>query len=171
MAAKVAQRTGATVVTDPAKLFGEPADVLHLGDVIEHLTEMNRQMPEILKLLKVGGLLLAEGPLENNANLFKVGVKLSRRLRSARPTDMAPSHVLLATADAQRKFFQRFGLHKLSFSIKEEAWPAPSKISLRDLVQPRSVGLFILRRFSQVVSAMRPDSWGNRYFYAGRKRD
>jgi SAM-dependent methyltransferase len=169
VADEVSRRTGVPVVSDPSELTEEFADVLHLGDVVEHLTDIEHQMPQILKLLKAGGLLLAQGPLENNANLFNLGVRLSRRLRPGRRTEMAPYHVQLATAEGQRRFFRRFGLHELSYSISEEAWPAPAKISRQNFTQLRSVGLFILRRCSQSLSAMRPNSWGNRYFYAGRK--
>jgi SAM-dependent methyltransferase len=169
VAGEISKRTGVPVISDPSEIPDEFADVLHLGDVIEHLTDIERQMPEILKLLKAGGLLLAQGPLENNANLFNLSVRLSRRLRPGRRTEMAPYHVLLATAEGQRRFFRRFGLHELSYSISEEAWPAPAKISRQNFTQLRSVGLFILRRCSQSLSAMRPNSWGNRYFYAGRK--
>src|SRR5438309_4160403 len=40
------------------------ADLLYLGDVLEHLTQMNEQFPRVLSLLKPGGTLLAQGPLE-----------------------------------------------------------------------------------------------------------
>lgn len=169
VAGKVSQCTGVPVISDLSKVSEGFADVLHLGDVIEHLTDIEHQMPDILKLLKAGGLLLAQGPLENNVNLFNFGVKLSRYLRPSRRTEMAPYHVLLATAEGQRRVFRRFGLQELSYRISEEAWPAPSRISLRDLAQPRSAGLFLLRRSSQLLSALRRNTWGNRYFYAGRK--
>lgn len=170
VAKAVAERTGAKVVNPSDQLLTGPvADVIHLGDVIEHLTEMNRQMPEILRLIKPGGLLLAQGPLENNASLFTLMVRLVRSLRrgSVR-TEMAPYHVLLATAKGQKTLFDRLGLEQLEYSIHEVAWPAPVKLSRADLGRPRSVGLFVLRRFSQAVSALRPDQLGNRYFYAGR---
>ncbi len=168
VACEVASRTGARVVSDPAQLLNEPADVLHLGDLIEHLTDVNRRVPEILKLLKPCGLLLAQGPLENNTTLFNFAVRLSRRLRAGRRTEMAPYHVLLATAAGQREFFRRFGLEELEYALRETAWPAPATISRGDLIHPRRVGLFALRRLSQAASALRPSRWGNRYFYAGR---
>jgi SAM-dependent methyltransferase len=170
VAKAVAQRTGARVVSQPLELEDASADVLHLGDVIEHLTEVNRLMPEILRLVKPGGLLLAQGPLENNATLFTVMLRLSKSLRGARQTEMAPYHVMLATAPGQRRLFERFGLETLEYTVREVAWPAPSRLSLSDLKRPRAVGLFTVRRLSQAVSAIRPNRWGNRYFYAGRRK-
>jgi SAM-dependent methyltransferase len=168
VAKTVEQRTGARVVSNPAELAAASADVLHLGDVIEHLTEVNRLMPEILRLIKPGGLLLAQGPLENNANLFTMMLRLTKSVRGAPAREMAPYHVMLATATGQRTFFERFGLEELEYAVREVAWPAPSRLSLSDLKKARAVGLFTVRRLSQAVSALRPRRWGNRYFYAGR---
>lgn len=168
VAAEVAGRTGARVLSAPDELPDESADILHLGDVIEHLTEVNRQVPEILRLLKPGGLLLAQGPLENNPTLFNLVVRLSRRLHPSRRTEMAPYHVVLATARGQRELFRRFGLEELEYSVREVAWPAPCKISPGDLRWPRTLGLFILRRLSQATTVLGAGRWGNRYFFAGR---
>jgi hypothetical protein len=121
-------------------------------------------------LIKPGGLLLAQGPLEGNANLFTAVLRLSRTVRRPRPTEMAPYHVLLATARGQRMLFRRFALTEIEFSVHEVAWPAPDRLSCADLGRPRAVGLFALRRCSQAVSKLRPRHWGNRYFYAGRLR-
>ncbi|MGB7925640.1 MAG: class I SAM-dependent methyltransferase [Pyrinomonadaceae bacterium] len=168
VAKAVEQRTGARVVSRPAELADGVADVLHLGDVIEHLTEVDLLMPEILRLVKPGGLLLAQGPLENNTTLYTLVLRLTTFVRGARRIEMAPYHVMLATASGQRRLFERFGLEELEYSVREVAWPAPSRLSLSDLKRPRSVGLFTVRILSQAVSALRPRRWGNRYFYAGR---
>ena len=68
----VEERTGFRVMTAEAadSSDGYIADVLHLGDVLEHLTEMENQLPRVLRLIKPGGLLLAQGPLEGNFNFF-----------------------------------------------------------------------------------------------------
>jgi SAM-dependent methyltransferase len=168
VAKRVEKQTGARVVSNPAELADGVADVLHLGDVIEHLTEVNRLMPEILRLIKPGGLLLAQGPLENNTTAFTMMLRLAKSLRRGARTEMAPYHVTLASAAGQRRLFKRFGLVELEYSVREVAWPAPNRLSFSDLKRPRAVCLFTARRVSQAVSALRPGRWGNRYFYAGR---
>jgi SAM-dependent methyltransferase len=169
VAREVERRTGARVITRLSDLPDEPvADILHLGDVIEHLTELDRQMPRIIKLLKPGGTLLAQGPLEANACLFNLALRLSRRMRPSRKIEGPPYHVILATAQGQRAFFERFRLKEVRYALHEEAWPAPIRLSLSDLRRARSVGLFILRRLSQATSVLRPERLGNRYFYVGR---
>jgi SAM-dependent methyltransferase len=172
VATDVARRTGARVSSEPDKLFqetGAVADVLHLGDVIEHLTALDHQLPEILRFVKPDGLLVAQGPLEANFDVFNVVVRFSRKLQPRLRTEMAPYHVLLATARGQQDLFRRFGLREVEYVVREVAWPAPSKLSWGDFKQPRSVAMFLVRRLSQAVSALRPGRWGNRYFYAGRR--
>ena len=171
VAAEVKRKTGIEVLTlrQAEALNRLRADILHLGDVIEHLTEMNRQMPEIVKLIKPGGLLVAQGPLEANLNLFTLMVRLVRSLRRWRRTEMAPYHVLLATAKGQRLLFQRLGLKEMEYVIKEVAWPAPARLSLSDFRRPRSLGLYLLRLASQTISRLGFAQMGNRYFYLGRR--
>jgi SAM-dependent methyltransferase len=171
VAREAAERTGATVVVASRQegLGPAVADVLHLGDVLEHLTDLDRQMPAILRLLKPGGVLIAQGPLENNANLFTAVLRLARRLRPRARTEMAPYHVMLATARGQLILFERFGLETIEYRLKEVSWPAPSRLSWGMLRSPRAWGLYALRRCSQVLSACRPRRWGNRYFYVGRR--
>ena len=167
---RVAERTGFSVLTAAAaeSSDGHIADILHLGDVLEHLTEMEYQLPRILRLIKPGGVLLAQGPLEGNFNVFAACCGLGRRLRPWHRTKMAPYHVLMATSKGQRLLFERFGLSELEYSLHEVAWPAPSKLTFRDMVRPKQVTLFALRRLSAGLSALNTRNWGNRYFYAGR---
>jgi SAM-dependent methyltransferase len=169
VAHKVETNAGCRVFTNPNDPDLAQADVLHVGDVIEHLTQLDAQFPEILALVKPGGLLLAQGPLENNASLFTFALASSRKLRPARRTEMAPYHVLLATSQGQRDFFSRFGLEEIEYKLREVSWPAPVGLAMSDLKNPRTVAMFVLRRVSKAVSALRPSKWGNRYFYAGRK--
>lgn len=150
---------------------GISADVLHLGDVLEHLTHLDRDMPRILSLLRPGGLLLAQGPLEANGNLFTWMLRLARSLKgrgALKMAEMAPYHVLLATAEGQWELFRRFGLTAIEERVTEVSWPAPARIFLRDVFQPKRISLFALRQASRAFSRLRPSRWGNRYRYAGR---
>ena len=170
VARAVEERTGFCILTAEAAdaTGGHIADVLHLGDVLEHLTEMENQLPRILRLIKPGGLLLAQGPLEGNFNFFTACCGLSRRLRPWHRTEMAPYHVMMATSEGQRLLFQRFGLSELEYLLHEVDWPAPSKLAMEDIARPKQAILFALRRVSVGLSALNSKKWGNRYFYAGR---
>ncbi len=171
VARRTHERTECEVLSDPdllATRYAAGVDVLHLGDVIEHLTDPDHQMPTILNLVKPGGILLAQGPLENHANLFTWVLRKARSARPNRITEMPPYHVLLATSAGQREFFSRFGLMEIEYRMREVHWPAPSRLSMAVLRSPRALSLYVLRQISRGVSALRPQTWGNRYYYAGR---
>lgn len=159
VARAVSERTGVEVV-QPG--HGMRADVLHLGDVLEHLTKMDEQLPEILAMLKPGGYLIAQGPMEANMNLFTLAIRCSRRFRP-KTIYTTPYHVMLATNKGQRALFARYGLKEVEYRLSEVSWPAPDKIS----ANPRALGLYSLRKASQLVTKLKP-SLGNRYFYVGR---
>jgi SAM-dependent methyltransferase len=169
VARRTQENTGTTVMTpDAADEAGIQADALHLGDVIEHLTRMNEQLPGILKLLKSGGALLAQGPLEANPHMFLTAVKTARRLRGGGKTEMAPYHVLLATSRGQRRMFERFGLQEEEYYFSEVTWPAPANLGAGRWKQPRQVVMYAVRKMSQCVSRLKSREWGNRYFHVGR---
>jgi SAM-dependent methyltransferase len=139
------------------------ADIIHLADVLEHLTDLDRQFPEILSLLKPGGTVIAHGPLEANPNLFQRIIKLSRTLRGG-AVHSPPYHVTLATTAGQRAFFNRFGLEEQVFKVEQIAFPAPETFG--GARSAREKGLYLLRKASQILSA---EDNGNHYFYIGRR--
>jgi SAM-dependent methyltransferase len=160
---------GGTVVPDLQNIGPEVSfDAVHLGDVIEHLTDPNHDMPSILARVKPGGRVIAQGPLEANFNLFLSGLRLKKIVRNTHST-MPPYHVSLATSKGQREFFRRFGLEEIRCEIFETAHPAPQSLALGDLKSPRSTSLFLLRKISQTFSPILDSSAGNRYFYVGTK--
>jgi SAM-dependent methyltransferase len=144
-------------------------DVLCLGDVLEHLTDINTQFQGILRLLKPNGILLAQGPLDANFNLFFLILKWARTFYKGKNNEIQPQHVIMATRKGQMALFERFGLIRQEFTIYEEWHPAPSEICGRQFLQPRTLGMYSLRKLSRAISSLRTNEWGNRYFYAGIK--
>jgi SAM-dependent methyltransferase len=167
VAGSTERATGARIFTYADVVQGRvvPADALHLGDVLEHLTDLDHQMPVLLGLLRPGGHLLAEGPLEGGPALFELTIQATQATRSSRPVSAPPTHVVQATVAGQRGFFARHGLAEDSFAVYEVAWPAPSRLRRADLSHPRTIALYALRRLSQAVSRL--TRWGNRYRYVG----
>lgn len=166
VARSVSARIGVPIVTVEASGQLEPADVLHLGDVLEHLTDLPTQLPAILHLLHPGGTLLAQGPLEANPNLFDVVVRLAAIVRPG-PTSAPPYHVVQATTEGQVALLDRHGLVMDDLSVFEVAWPAPpTRPAIRDT---RGIALWALRRASMAVTAVRGGRAGNRYRYAGHR--
>jgi SAM-dependent methyltransferase len=166
--ASAAVREGITVLPVGAPVERK-ADVLHLGDVIEHLTDLNTQFPDIVELLKEDGLLIAHGPLEGNPNLFFRCIRGLKKLRGNPRTEMAPFHVILATTDGQEILFERAGLEKVAYRISEIAFPAPETLALKELSNVRNASLYGIRKISKFVTRLGGNKIGNRYFYVGRK--
>jgi SAM-dependent methyltransferase len=167
---RTAADTGCEVLNGLAALRGSarlPADVIHLGDVIEHLPAPLDVLQDLVGLLRPGGWLMAQGPLEAGPCLFTAVLRAASALRSGRVTRMPPYHVLQASVEGQRVLFDRVGLSELTYTVSEVAWPAPGRLSGASLSQPRSVALYALRKLSQAVSAVNARRWGNRYFYVG----
>jgi SAM-dependent methyltransferase len=103
-------------------------DVIHLGDVLEHLPDPAAMMRRLRPLLGAGGMFFVEGPLEDNASpvyyasrLFGAAkAALRRPLRGAYP----PYHLLRTGAAAQRRFFERrLGWRVEHFGVFETGWP------------------------------------------------
>lgn len=171
VASTVEQRIGIRVFNrnSQAELPRGGADVVHLGDVLEHLTDVETELRDVLRLVKPGGHLIAQGPLEANTTLFTAVLRGWRRARQPAAAGMAPYHVTLATATGQRALFARVGLHTVEFSMHEVDWPAPSVLGWADARHLRRVGMFALRRLSRLVTAVSGGRFGNRYFYVGRR--
>ncbi|MEJ7618620.1 MAG: hypothetical protein WKF30_17005 [Pyrinomonadaceae bacterium] len=72
----------------------------------------------------------------------------------------------MATNAGQQTFFLRFGLRELEYFMSEVDWPAPSHLNVKNA---RDASLFLIRRLSRACSQLKPQVWGNRYFYVGQK--
>lgn len=167
VAASVRARTGLDVHTDLAPLGERTVDVLHLGDVLEHLTSLDHDLPRMLRILRPGGHLVAQGPLEANASLFTWAIRAGRALRPNQTRHTPPYHVMLATARGQRSLFARNALIEVEFAIREVSWPAPSDIRDAWRMGTRGLALYSLRRASRAVAGIASNALGNRYFYVG----
>ncbi len=155
-------------VQDAEQLGAPLADVGHIGDVVEHLTEPLVQIQTFIKLIKPGGIVLAQGPLEANRNLVAWVLKQRGKRDVDRITEFPPWHVMLASANGQQRFFQLCGLETISFEISEIDWPAPTRLRMAMLKDKRLLVLYLLRRASKAVGKLKIRDWGNRYFYVGR---
>jgi SAM-dependent methyltransferase len=169
VARATASATGLDVLDRAGFLDGAgDVDVIHLGDVVEHLTEPLDELDAVLKRLRPGGLLLAQGPLEGNTNLFFWLLERTRRARGRMTAHQPPYHVVLATAMGQRRLFARAGLIERRFDVTEVAWPAPATRRDARAGGVRGIVLYAVRQASMRFSRRRP-GWGNRYLYVGAK--
>ena len=151
---------------------GSSADVLHLGDVLEHVPNPDDVLRQACSLLRPGGTVLAQGPLEANLSLFNGVLAVSALARLRRPVDSPPHHVHLVTARGQQLLFDRVGLVGEEFVTSDISWPAPERWTTELSRSPRLLGLFVLRRLSSLVWLIAPnrlaERMSNRFRYQGR---
>lgn len=171
VAARASETSGCPVLISDDVSGAGRAEVVHLGDVIEHLPDPAAGVRRALSLLAPEGVLLAQGPLEAGPSLFSAVVRPARR-RHRDAVELPPYHLVQATSAGQREHFYRAGLVERSYDVFEVDWPAPSALSARDLGRPRTVGLYALRRISggvdRVASALSSRfTLGNRFRYVG----
>lgn len=128
-AANLAARTGLDIASLQTRLRdGATFDVIHLGDVLEHLPEPAAVLRELEGLLAPRGVFFIEGPLQAHASVVYFAAAgfghLRKRVGKFSPGTSAPTHLLLATARSQRDFFeQRLGHRVAAFEIWEDGWP------------------------------------------------
>lgn len=113
---------------DELKKLGATFDIIHLGDVLEHLPDPKALVTELRVLLSPGGFFFVEGPLQKNASLVYWSASIFKYLRRAlyldRPGILPPTHLLLADRLSQRRFFTDcLGFECLLYELDESGWP------------------------------------------------
>ena len=140
------QRTGCRVY-QVSEFFDrlQPAkfDIIYLGDVLEHLQDPEGSLAKLLPHLKVGGLLMVEGPLEaNHSPVYWASLIFGSVKRLLFPKLIGrgmPTHLFRTSAKAQKAFFERAFPRSqvLLWSVYETGWP----YSRGNLVK-RSISVF-----------------------------
>jgi len=140
-------------------------EVIHVGDVLEHLPDPVGVMRVLEGLLAPNGVLFLEGPLQSNPSLVYYvsrAVKVAkRRLGLDRAATLAPTHLILVNARAQRDFFTRtLGLRCTYFRVTESGWPY-----LLETGTPRTPAGLVRAAIglSARVLARALPGWGNRF--------
>lgn len=132
VAVYAASRTGSTVIN--ISQFASNSDIpvfdaIHFGDVLEHVPDPFNTLQQCMKILKPGGILFVEGPLEINASPVYWASKLFGTVkRLVYPTAQAsypPTHLYRTASDQQKAFFYRV---EPEFQLKywqvyETGWP------------------------------------------------
>lgn len=144
---------------------GEKFEVIHLGDVLEHLPDPASLFKELESLLVDNGVFFVEGPLENNPSPVLFSARLfgwaKKNIKAGAGGTHAPTHLLRVSESAQRNFFmRRLGYREHYFSVSETGWPY--------LLPDGSTGLLknMIGRFAVLLSGVRlgPIVFGNRFY-------
>ncbi len=151
--------------------FDRKYNVIRLSNVLEHLTEPLEVIQQLSNCLAPGGIILVEGPVEENFSLAaafrKFYFRIIKLIRPHRTVTDPPYHILLSDARNQRQFFKDCGLTELHFAIAEDPWPFP--VSLREAKGLQHKISWLIAKLSLSVTRLIGKGWGNIFIYAGKK--
>lgn len=164
------QRTFHTVQQVLSSDFSGGYDVIRLSNVLEHLTNPKEIIIKLSTYLNPGGMILVEGPIEENfclASAFrKFYFRLAKWIRPGRTVSDPPYHIFLSGAANQRQFFKDCGLLEEHYKTSEDAWPFPS--SFREAKGLQGKITFIVANISIAITKMAGRDWGNIFIYCGK---
>lgn len=146
-------------------------DVIRLSNVLEHLTDPKNVLENLYSKLEDNGIILIEGPIEDNFSLAQFFRKFYFMFRIFFQKSWlvyhSPTHMFFSNRKNQQEMLEHKNIELLHFSVKEEAWPFPEKVSLSNGIGDFIKGL--IARISMVTSKLNPN-WGNTFIYVGRKK-
>ncbi|MEI9806537.1 MAG: methyltransferase domain-containing protein [Bacteroidota bacterium] len=148
----------------------EKYDVIRLSNVLEHLTTPREIIAKLKSLLAPGGILLVEGPIEDNFSLAesfrKIYFRVGKWLKPGRTVTAPPYHIFFSNAKNQRQFFKDCGFEEIHFKTSEEAWPFPASVKEAKGVQGKITA--IVAKLSKSFTKLAGKNWGNIFIYCGK---
>lgn len=152
--------------------FTEKYDVIRLSNVLEHLTAPDEIINELSLRLKPDGILLVEGPIEDNfclATAFrKFYFRVNKLIRPDHTVSEPPFHIFFSNAKNQRSFFNNCGFEELYFKTAEDPWPFPTSIKSAKGLKNKTMA--IVAKISTAFTRTFGSRWGNIFIYVGKRK-
>jgi SAM-dependent methyltransferase len=143
-------------------------DVIFVSNVFEHLTNPVEVLHKLTRRLHPNGILVVDGPVENNftlAGAFRKAL-FGLRKKMGKVVHHIPTHIFYSNAENQKAFFEQSGLSTLSYQLVEGAWPFPSQWHMAKGL--KAICFYLIAQISQTLGMCFPKS-GNVFYYVGRK--
>ena len=169
---KLAAEYAGCPVVAPSDIFGQDSqfDVVLLGDVLEHVSDPQRLLLDLRRVMSNDGVIYVQGPLEGSPTLLHLFVSLVAILKPGLDDSLPPYHVSLATARSMRALAQRCGFRVAELRIFEVQWPAPSIRQALGSRSARALSLAGLKVVDSMVARLSP-SRGNRFMMLLEKHE
>ena len=106
----------------------EEFEIIHLGDVFEHLPQPEQILSQLEKMLAPNGVFFIEGPLENNPSLVYFSIlafnAIKRFVGIKTISYSPPTHLVRTNQSAQKHYFiDNLGYKEICFEVYETGWP------------------------------------------------
>lgn len=94
-------------------------DIVHLGDVLEHLCDLHGAFADIRSILREGGLLVLQQPMTYNRSLFNFFLGLNMLVKKDRYSPYPPLHLWEFVPGTMRRVLGEKGFQVLYFRTFE----------------------------------------------------
>lgn len=145
-------------------------EIIHLGDVFEHLPRPEKILSQLDKILAPNGVFFIEGPLENNPSLVYFSIlafnAIKRFVGIKTISYSPPTHLVRTNHSAQKHYFaDNLDYKEIRFEVYETGWPyycqGDASLSISYLVK-RFIG-----RLAIILSKLQYNKtkvFGNRFY-------
>lgn len=143
-------------------------DVIRLSNVLEHIDKPAEVLKKIATLLQPDGILLIEGPLENNRYLIQYIYRLyffiKKRMSSNYTSTAPPYHIFFSNYKNQKDFFVNNGFQLVQFDVRENPWPMPETVKGAKGIKRK--GMALAAQISIYTGKIISKKWGNAFIAA-----
>lgn len=145
------------------KFENSPFDYIHLGHVLEHLSNPHQIINTLKKISHANTIFVVDGPLEKNPCLSRFYIDFGSRILNREYKEMPPQHLTLTNYKSQLLFFSELGIKPLRYAVVEQYFPLPNKISfsLRKNIS------YVIATLSIIISKIIP-RYGNIFHFRGK---
>lgn len=114
-------------------------DIIHLGDVLEHVEDPNKLLIDLHKKIKKNGLLYIEGPIERNLSLVNILIivfgNIKRFINPNKINSFKPYHLFFCNFQNQLRMISNLRKYTvLDYKIYESGWPYLSGGYLKKII-------------------------------------
>lgn len=146
-----------------ARTLNGKCSAVHLADVLEHVRDPLDALSSAASLLRPGGRILIQGPLEGDQDLFARCVHRYSGL-TREPIRMPPWHLHQFSLRGFRMLLSRAGIAS-DIETRTVSWPAPRRLA--DCQSWRDRALLALRKSSVLHGKVRRVDSANRVMVVG----
>ena len=131
-------------------------NVLHLGDVLEHLPDPHQTLEKLTALLDTNGIIFIEGPIETNPSPVYWAAKLFGFIKKTflqKENHGKPTHLIRVDADTQRDFILKINsrIECLHWEVYETGWPYSNNGLIKNTIAKLAIYLGGRKFFSKVM--------------------
>ena len=143
-------------------------NVLHLGDVLEHLPDPHQTLEKLIMLLDSNGIIFIEGPIETNPSPVYWAAKLFGFIKKtflSKDNNGKPTHLIRVDAKTQKDFILKINsrIECLHWEIYETGWPYRNNGPIKNTIAKLAIYLGGRKFFFKVM--------GNRFRGIFKLRD